>query len=50
MKALIHHDPGKIWNEKPEASVPEATSAIVRTYKTTVCGIDFSDLRRCSAR
>ncbi len=42
MKALVYHGPGKrAWEEKPKPSRPEATDAIVKVTKTTICGTDL---------
>ncbi|MCL4704253.1 zinc-dependent alcohol dehydrogenase family protein [bacterium] len=42
MKALVYHGPGKrAWEEKPKPSRQEATDAIVRITKTTICGTDL---------
>ncbi len=42
MNALVYHGPGqKAWEEKPKPVIKEATDAIVRIYKTTICGTDL---------
>jgi len=42
MKALVYHGPGKkSWEEKPKPSIAEATDAIVKILKTTICGTDL---------
>jgi alcohol dehydrogenase len=42
MKALVYHGPGKkAWEEKPKPVIKEATDAIVRILKTTICGTDL---------
>ncbi|KAA0229924.1 alcohol dehydrogenase [candidate division KSB1 bacterium] len=42
MKALVYHGPGKrAWEEKPKPARREATDAIVRITKTTICGTDL---------
>lgn len=42
MKALVYHGPGKrAWEEKPKPARQEATDAIVRITKTTICGTDL---------
>jgi alcohol dehydrogenase len=42
MKALVYHGPGKKnWEEKPKPVIKEATDAIVRILKTTICGTDL---------
>ena len=46
MKALVYHGPGqKTWEEKPKPSLLEATDAIVRIVKTTICGTDLHILK-----
>src|SRR4249920_1927217 len=42
MKALVYHGPGKkSWEEKPKPIILEQTDAIVKIYKTTICGTDL---------
>ncbi len=42
MKALVYHGPGKkSWEEKPKPVIKEATDAIVKIFKTTICGTDL---------
>jgi alcohol dehydrogenase len=42
VKALVYHGPGKrAWEEKPKPSRREATDAIVKITKTTICGTDL---------
>jgi alcohol dehydrogenase len=42
MKALVYHGPGKkAWEEKPKPVIKEATDAIVKILKTTICGTDL---------
>lgn len=42
MKALVYHGPNaKSWEEKPMPSIIEATDAVVRISKTTICGTDL---------
>lgn len=46
MKALVYHGPGqKTWEEKPKPVLIEATDAIVRILKTTICGTDLHILK-----
>lgn len=46
MKALVYHGPGKkSWEEKPRPIIVEATDAIVKIYKTTICGTDLHILK-----
>ncbi|MCY7350900.1 MAG: zinc-dependent alcohol dehydrogenase family protein [Cytophagaceae bacterium] len=46
MKALVYHGPGKkSWEEKPNPTLLQATDAIVRIYKTTICGTDLHILK-----
>jgi alcohol dehydrogenase len=46
MKALVYHGPGKkSWEEKPKPTIVEATDAIVKIYKTTICGTDLHILK-----
>jgi len=42
MKALVYHGPGKkAWEEKPKPVITEPTDAIVKIFKTTICGTDL---------
>src|SRR6516165_3582453 len=42
MKALVFHGPNKkSWEEKPKPVLQQATDAIVRITKTTICGTDL---------
>ena len=42
MKALVYQGPGKkSWEEKEKPTVQEATDAIVKILKTTICGTDL---------
>jgi alcohol dehydrogenase len=46
MKALVYHGPGKkSWEEKPMPAILEATDAIVKIFKTTICGTDLHILK-----
>ena len=46
MKALVYHGPGKkSWEEKPKPTILEATDAVVKIYKTTICGTDLHILK-----
>jgi alcohol dehydrogenase len=46
MKALIYHGPGKrAWEEKPKPKIQDATDAIVKIVKTTICGTDLHILK-----
>lgn len=46
MKALVYHGPGKIsWDDKPKPSVINPTDAVVRIFKTTICGTDLHILK-----
>lgn len=46
MKALVYHGPGnKAWEEKPKPSILEATDAVVRITRTTICGTDLHILK-----
>ncbi len=46
MKALVYHGPGKrSWEEKPKPSIQEATDAIVKVARTTICGTDLHILK-----
>jgi len=42
MKALVYHGAGKkSWEEKPKPIIMDATDAIVKIFKTTICGTDL---------
>jgi len=42
MKALVYHGPdNKAWEEKPKPAISQPTDAIVKIYKTTICGTDL---------
>jgi alcohol dehydrogenase len=42
MKALVYHSPGKIaFEEKPLPKIKLPTDAIVKVWKTTICGTDL---------
>ena len=42
MKALVYHGPGKkAWEEKPKPTIKETTDAVVKIFKTTICGTDL---------
>ena len=42
MKALVYHGPGKkSWEEKPKPVIKEPTDAVVKIFKTTICGTDL---------
>lgn len=46
MKALVYHAPGnRSYEEKPAPVIKEATDAIVRITKTTICGTDLHIMR-----
>jgi alcohol dehydrogenase len=46
MKALVYHGPGKrSYEEKPMPVIQQATDAIVRITKTTICGTDLHILK-----
>ncbi|HBG45652.1 MAG TPA: alcohol dehydrogenase [Deltaproteobacteria bacterium] len=46
MKALVYHGPGKkAWEERPKPVVREDMDAIVRVFKTTICGTDLHILK-----
>jgi alcohol dehydrogenase len=46
MKALVYHGPGKrAWEEKPKPKIQDATDAIVKITKTTICGTDLHILK-----
>ncbi|MEO8901086.1 MAG: zinc-dependent alcohol dehydrogenase family protein [Polyangiaceae bacterium] len=42
MKALAYHGPGKrSWEEKPKPTIKDASDAIVKVVRTTICGSDL---------
>jgi alcohol dehydrogenase len=42
MKALVYHGPGKkSWEEKPKPTIIKPTDAVVKIFKTTICGTDL---------
>ncbi|MCB8968255.1 MAG: zinc-dependent alcohol dehydrogenase family protein [Ardenticatenaceae bacterium] len=46
MKAVVYHGPGVIkLDETPKPSLLEATDAIIRVTKTTICGTDLAILK-----
>jgi alcohol dehydrogenase len=46
MKALVYHGPGKkSWEEKPKPLVINSTDAVVKIFKTTICGTDLHILK-----
>lgn len=46
MKALVYHGPGKkSWEEKPRPSIIEPSDAIIKIFKTTICGTDLHILK-----
>jgi alcohol dehydrogenase len=46
MKALVYHGPGnKSWEEKPVPGITHPADAIVKVYKTTICGTDLHILK-----
>jgi alcohol dehydrogenase len=46
MKALVYHGPHKkAWEEKPKPVIIDKTDAIVKIYKTTICGTDLHILK-----
>jgi alcohol dehydrogenase len=46
MKALVYHGAGKkAWEEKPKPLIKEPTDAIVKIFKTTICGTDLHILK-----
>jgi alcohol dehydrogenase len=46
MKALVYHGPAKkSWEEKPNPTIIDATDAVVKIYKTTICGTDLHILK-----
>lgn len=46
MKALVYHGPAqKFWEDRPKPTLLDPTDAIVRIYKTTICGTDLHILK-----
>jgi alcohol dehydrogenase len=46
MNALVYHGPGsKAWEKKPKPSILDATDALVKISKTTICGTDLHILK-----
>jgi alcohol dehydrogenase len=46
MKALVYHGPDqKAWEEKPKPVILKQSDAIVKIYKTTICGTDLHILK-----
>ena len=46
MKALVYHGPGKkAWEEKPKPVILDPSDAIIKIYKTTICGTDLHILK-----
>ena len=46
MKALVYHGPGKReLEDKPKPIIENATDAIVKISKTTICGTDLHILK-----
>jgi alcohol dehydrogenase len=46
MKALVYHGPGhKAWEDHAKPVVIDATDAVVRVTKTTICGTDLHILK-----
>jgi alcohol dehydrogenase len=46
MKALVYHGPGKkSWEEKPKPVIKDSTDAVVKIFKTTICGTDLHILK-----
>jgi len=42
MKALVYHGPGKkAWEEKTKPVITKPTDAVVKVFKTTICGTDL---------
>jgi alcohol dehydrogenase len=42
MKALVYHGPGqKSWEDKPVPTIKAPTDAVVKIFKTTICGTDL---------
>jgi threonine dehydrogenase-like Zn-dependent dehydrogenase len=48
MKALVYQGPGrKALEDRPIPEIATASDAIVRIAKTTICGTDLHNQRRC---
>ena len=46
MKALTYHAPGeRAWEERPKPTIREASDAIVKITRTTICGTDLHILK-----
>ncbi|QEL19891.1 zinc-dependent alcohol dehydrogenase family protein [Limnoglobus roseus] len=46
MKSLVYHGPGKrAWEERPRPKVTDASDAVVRITRTTICGTDLHILK-----
>jgi len=46
MGALVYHGPGKrAWEQRPRATIQEATDAVVRITTSTICGTDLHILK-----
>ena len=42
MKALVYHGPGnKAWEEQPKPAILKPTDAVLKIFKTTICGTDL---------
>ena len=45
-RPLVYHGPGKkAWEERPRPTLREATDAVVRITRTTICGTDLHILK-----
>ena len=46
MNALVYHGPGKkAWESTPKPTLLQATDAVVKIHKTTICGTDLHILK-----
>ncbi|MFL5369253.1 MAG: alcohol dehydrogenase catalytic domain-containing protein, partial [Myxococcales bacterium] len=46
MKALVYRGPGKrAWEDKPKPTVQDASDAVVKIVRTTICGTDLHILK-----
>ncbi|MEO6916142.1 MAG: zinc-dependent alcohol dehydrogenase family protein [Chitinophagaceae bacterium] len=46
MHALVYHGPGKkAWEQKPKPELLEPSDAIIKIFKTTICGTDLHILK-----
>ncbi len=46
MKALVYHGPGRrAWEEKPRPVIKDASDAVVKITRTTICGTDLHILK-----